>query len=230
MVRRVVAFCLVFLSVCSVGCRMCCTPYDYRVSGYIDRSDDYRGFDPMYRAGSIFGQGTCPVVCGDTYFVRDTGDLYNNAGNYGVTTLVSAVHRDYVPTESSPQTNSGSIAIPQRSPENNGMTIDPSRNGIDSVPTIQDLIKQPRGTTPVPEPITPPARPKVVLPPVDDPSIETIPFSPSDQPRIVPPGMLPTQRDTELPITLEELRRLDPSIKDVQIISIEDAGLESMVK
>jgi len=58
----------------------------------------------------------------------------------------------------------------------------------------------------------------------DDSTIESTPFSPSDA--ITPPpqpGVLPMKTD-ELPITLEELQRLDPTVRDVQIISIEDAA------
>jgi hypothetical protein len=68
----------------------------------------------------------------------------------------------------------------------------------------------------------PPTKPKVVIPSFDDPSIETVPFSPSDE--VLPPNPFPMPAESDQPITLEELHRLDPSVRDIQIISIEDAA------
>jgi hypothetical protein len=229
MSRLAMSFCLLSLLLCSVGCRMCCTPHDYRISGYVDRYDDYRGFDPMYRAGSILGNGTCQTVIGDACYVGDTGDFYTNAGNYGVTTPVSAVHRSFNTFEPQPEMQSPPIGIPPQIPGNGDMITIPRSDAPHSrVPTVEDLLSRPRGMMPIQQPIIPPSRPKAVQP-TDDPSGEVIPFSPNDAP-VVPPSSLPTILDTDSPITLEELRRLDPSIRDMQIISIDDAAIESIIK
>jgi hypothetical protein len=85
-------------------------------------------------------------------------------------------------------------------------------------------------------PIMPPGRPRVVPPASSEPSGDAIPFAPGDE-AIIPPSTmptnldaLPTTLDTDTPITLEELRRLDPSIQDLQIISIEDAGVGTPIR
>jgi hypothetical protein len=210
---------------------MCCTPHDYRISGYVDRYDDYRGFDPMYRAGSVFGRCAYQTVIGDAYYVGSGGDFYTNAGNYGITTPISTVRRSpshtFVPQ---PDTPKELIGIPDYTPGNGSTIIVPvPENSNNRIPTTQELIERQRGMIPMPLPVTPPLRPKVVPMPSDNPSGEVIPFSPSDE-QIAPPSPLPTILETDSPITLEELRRLDPSIKDMQIISIEDASVEALLR
>jgi hypothetical protein len=230
MARPVFAFCLLSL-LSFVGCRMCNTPYDYRVSTSINRCDDYRGFHPLYRAGSIFGNGgcdTCQTAFMDTDYVGDMGDLYHNAGSYGVTSPISTVRR--TPDGFAIPPKPGVVSIPSDDPRRETITEPRNRD----VPSVQELRDMPRGglSTPNPLPLTPPpVRPRVTLPPsgTPDPSIETIPFSPSDE-VVVPPETFPIIKDTDPPITLEELRRLDPSVKDIQIISIEDAGVDILVR
>lgn len=175
----------------------------------IDRNDDFRGCGPMYRAGSILsGDGDCPV---DVAY-GGSGNLYSNAGNYGVTSPISPLRRSPSTTETRPR--------PVQSPEWEAPIFEP--NG--SVPDLDDLIKQPRNTSPMPTPLMPPSRPRVTPPIFDDTSDDSIPFSPSDAP--VPLSGFPIIMDSDdPPITLEELRRLDPSVRDVQIISIEDAAV-----
>jgi len=228
MSRFVIAFCISSLLLCSIGCRMCPTPHDYRVSTYIDRCDDYRGFNPLYRAGSIFGggDGTHQGFC-NAYYEGDLGDIYSNAGNYGITTPVSMVRRS---------TGSGTFETVPRTdlnPEGERINV-PSRvqepNG--TMPTLEDLLQRPRGTMPSPLPVTPPGRPRTAPPAFEDADkspIDTIPFSPNDE-VITPPNTFPSMLETDPPITLEELRRLDPSIQDMQIISIEDAASGATVR
>jgi hypothetical protein len=211
---------------------MCCTPHDYRITGYVERYDDYRGLDPMYRAGSILGHGANQTYIGDAYYVGSTGDYFNNAGNYGVTTPVSTVPPSLGPIEITHPGHEQIIGIPERAPENGGGIIEtPGRGNGSRVPTLDDLLG-PRGMLPTPQPIiTPPTRPNVIPPSLDDDA--PIPFAPGDaldgEP-VAPPKTAPTKSESDPPITLEELRRLDPSIQDVQIISIEDAGLETFLK
>ena len=236
MLRLVVSSCFVSLILFAVGCRICTSPCDYRISAFIDRCDDYRGSNPMYRAGSISGGwcGTHQVVRGAVY-ERDYGDYYSNAGNYGVTTPVSMVPHtpphtdtlDYQPDITHPNW----ISKPPQL-HNEGGILPPVFNGLNGVPNIEELIDRQLNTIPFPTPITPPIRPRT--PPSETMPSDVIPFSPSDaQPidgtpteeKITPPRTLPTIMETDgPPITLEELRRLDPSIQDVQIISIEDVS------
>lgn len=220
MFRFISILCLSYLFLCSVGCRMCNTPYDYCISTHIERPDDFRGCGHMYRAGSILG-GDGNNICQTAYFER--GNLYNNAGNYGDTAPISSAYTSS-PHEPRQRSRQNTIAVPQDNPEAGGWISDPrDRLPDDLVPSVEDLINRRRETTPIQIPLSPPGRPRVTPMP-DDSTIESTPFSPSDA--ITPPpqpGVLPMKTD-ELPITLEELQRLDPTVRDVQIISIEDAA------
>ena len=245
MIRLATTFGLLSLFFCSVGCRLCDTPQDYRIPGYINRCEDYRGFNPTYRAGSVLGgdrHDTCQTVIGNAYNAGNTGDLFSNAGNYGLTTPVTfmstspSTFETPVPSRVEQQTpDQRTIGVPQHDPIQQ-IIIEPRRNGTSTVPSVEQLLQQPRGTMPDALPITPPTKPRVVPPTSDDTLIETIPFSPSDVP-IVPPsskptGTNPTSTHTApgLQITLEELRRLDPSIHDLEIISIEDASVGTSIR
>ena len=241
MFRFAVAFCLSSLILCSVGCRLCSTPYDYRISTYIERPFDYRGFNPMYRAGSIAGGlGDTHHVVRGTFHEDDFVDIFSNAGNFGVTTPISMLRHTPDPGVGSFETRPSfenqpsidrPIAIPHQPPEE-GFFFEPRVREPDGrVPTVDELLDRQRGTMPLPMPITPPGRPDAA--PQGVGGIPTIPFSPSDEviapPSTFPPIMetdspnnFPTRMETDPPITLEELRRLDPTIQDVQIISIED--------
>ena len=229
MSRFIVPFCLLPLLLCSVGCRMCHSPYDCCIPAYIDRCDDFRGCGPLYRAGSILTNGgcsTCQTVIGDAIYEGNTGDFYINAGNYGITTPVATVRRNSdsfeFPLRQDQHSQDRTIAIPLQKPQEEDIIFEPGRNvPINSLPTIEDLIKQPKRES-LPMPIIPPAKPKVVPPFFEGTPIESSPFSPSDE--VVPPNVFPPiTTKTDPPITLEELRRLDPSVRDFQIISIEDA-------
>ena len=230
MSRPVITLCLLSLLLCSVGCRMCNTPYDYCLSTSINRCNDYRGFNPMYRAGSIFGSHGCctyQTVYEDAYYVSDTGDFVNNAGSYGNHSPVSLMRRNADNFEPRPQREP--IAIPTFEPGAGGM-MEPTRKNSDTgLPSVQELLDRPRGTTSNSIPLVPPVRQKVAPPSHKDASPSTIPFSPSDE-EIVPQDPFPRTTDTDPPITLEELRRLDPSVRDLQIISIEDAAVESATR
>ena len=230
MVPPVIKLGLLSLLLFSVGCRMCPTPHDYRVSGYVHRCDDYRGFNPVYRAGSIFSGldcGTCQTDIGDAYYVGGAGGFYTNAGSYGNTIPISTIRR--TPDGSDIRPPRVPVAIPMLEPDAGGL-IEPRRNNTDTdLPSFQELLNQQRGTTFPPTPLVPPTRERVAPPPLDGAPTDTIPFSPSDE-VIVPPDPFPTTTDSDLPITLEELRRLDPSVQDLQIISIEDAAIEAAAR
>jgi hypothetical protein len=171
-----------------------------------------------------------------THHEEEFIDYYSNAGNYGITTPITTLrHTPGTSTgtfETRPSIEHRPIAIPQQSPEEDSFFLLPRVRESDGVPTIDELLDRQRGTTPLLMPITPPARPGTAPLGLEDMPI--IPFSPSDavpngimpmDEAINPPSTfpLPTFMETDgPPITLEELRRLDPTIQDVQIISIED--------
>ena len=232
MSRFFITVCLLPLVLSSVGCRMCQSPYDCCIPAYIDRSDDFRGCGPMYRAGSIFtsnGSGSCQTVAGEVMYVGNTGEFYSNAGNYGITMpVVSMGRRSTDPYEIRLEQDRSTIAKPRQIPEQiiEPHPLAPLPESLETVPSIEDLIKQPRRETMpspmMPMPITPPAKPKGSIPSFDDTPIETLPFTPSEEAE--PSNLLPITTDMDMPITLEELRRLDPSVQDLQIISIEDAA------
>ena len=207
MFRFVVTLCFLSLLFCSVSCQMCDSPHDYRLTGFVDRQYDYRGFYSDYRAGSLFSDDRYDV----SYQTAD--NLYSNAGNFGTTTSVTIERRDPDP---------GMFGI---SPDDTDAFGIPDRP---SVPSVPDYLRTP--ARPDTSPTAPSAIPGVApLLFEGTPGETTTPFSPSDE-IVAPPSTVPTILDTELPITLEELRRLDPSVQDIQIISIEDAALETQVK
>ena len=231
MFRHVIVFCLLSLLICSVGCQMCCPPHDYRISGYVDRFDDYRGYNPMYRAGSILS-GEEGMVIGNACYVGSTGDVYHNAGNYGFTAPATIVRPHPSTLDTYPVPEPSLIGIPEQPPKDDETIVRP-RQPIEGVPTIEDLLNRQRGTSSDAIPVIPPPKPRVV-PPIsapssDDPSMEVIPLSESDEVEL-PTTIFPVIKDVDSPITLEELRRLDPSVQDVQIISIEDAAVNSTTR
>jgi len=186
----------------------------------------------MYRGGSIYcceGCKSCQTGIRSAHSAGSTGDYYNNAGNYGFTSPVTLERRSLdnfnVPKV---KRGGGSIGIPQDDPGER-YSDDPIWEGS-KVPTLEQLLQQPR-TPDVPGvmPTVPPPRPRVPAPNLDRSPIDTIPFSPSDE-VVVPPDPFSTELDMEVPITLEELRRLDPSVQNFEILSIEDAGVESPVR
>jgi len=163
--------------------------------------------------------------------VGSTSNYYNNAGNYGSTSPVTLERRN-LDNFNVPKIRRGgnSIGIPQNDP-GEGYNGEPRWDNSD-VPSVDQLLQQPR-TPSVPGvmPTVPPTRPRVPAPTLDSSPIDTIPFSPSDEVGVPPvPDPFSTEVDMEVPITLEELRRLDPSVQDFQILSIEDAGVEASVR
>jgi hypothetical protein len=233
MYRFVVVFFLVSLLLCSVGCRLCSSPYDYCIPAHISRPHDFRGCGPLYRAGSILsgdGYAVSQMSHGEIVYVNNAGEFGSNAGNYGTTTPIvfPTVQRSSDSLVSPPRLESSLVGKPLESDPIPG----PFRDPNNAIPTVEELLEQQRrGIMSEPMlhvPISPPSRPRVDVPPFETTPIEAIPFSPSDAPMLSPPPIptspFPAETDMDAPITLEELRRLDPSISDVQIISIEDAA------
>ncbi|MCL2005386.1 MAG: hypothetical protein FWG73_04395 [Planctomycetaceae bacterium] len=207
--------------------------------GYVDRFNDYRGLNPFYRAGSVLNDthsGAHPSV---------TGDVYNNAGDYGITSPV-IMHQESAPRPF----DQDPISVPQQGLESGGFIVDPHTDtpGVltPDRQSIQDLLSRPLGTiqnttpgtlpdslpsTQMPPPTIPRAAPlpfdgapsgtvpeSMPFVPIPGDGIESLPFPPIPA---TPPNIL----ETELPFTLEDLKRLDPSVQDLQIISIEDAAV-----
>jgi len=231
MFRIVLSCCLLILCFGSAGCRMCCTPHDNRIAGFIDRCGDYRGFNPDYRAGSVFGDNKCGTFSADIQdahyrgsdhgsYHGSPGDVYSNAGNYGETTPVTNVPRSS--DSIFPHTRSGgqTIGIPDVSPDK---WLPKTIHG--DVPDIRSIFREPTDLPPMQIDTPTPERLRLA-PPLPDAPIPFTPITPNDE-IVIPPRTFPTIQETELPITLEELRRLDPSVHDIQIISIEDAAIET---
>ncbi|MDR0704617.1 MAG: hypothetical protein LBF88_06465 [Planctomycetaceae bacterium] len=149
---------LVILISNAVGCRMCGTGYDYCTSAYTGRTEDYRGCDPLYRAGSIFNANSEEITDSEGQIIRAT-----NAGNFGVTTPVHRVRVN--PSRLEPRSNS--IGRPSLAPSPNGSNNNDEPE--DFKPRIEDLLQD---TTPVK-----PTRPTVNPPLTRQVPIETIPFS-----------------------------------------------------
>lgn len=173
---------------------MCGSPYDYCMPTYLDRTDDYRGCDTLYRSGSIFQQGDCYLGYGDDDTVIDRSA---NAGNFGVTTPVGSKK----PGLGSQRPGSGiTIGRPTEEPLLNG-------NGFDTPTGVEELLRENQPGAPTP--LMPTPRETVPPPPAQEPPVETMPFT-------MPSVKEPT-------ITVEDLRRLDPSVTDIKIITIDDA-------
>ena|GEM_PF-1525736 len=256
MFRFLVTLVLAFILLQFAGCQLCNTPNDNRVAAFIDRCGDYRGFNPFFRAGSVFFNESGQQAM--------YGDIYANAGDFGRIESIAAGERAD-PGRVSPHSIDTPWQdwdidrdIPPRGAP--GIEMQPGQPG--RVPTLQELLEQPRGTPtstppgqllpPLPSGIPMPAPlPSGTLFPGDlfnresetysEP--ETLPFVPGDNitrpPReaesfngpsgtfspmptpVIPPGV----SEYDLPFTLEDLRRLDPSVRDVQIISIEDSAI-----
>ena len=228
MLRLVATFCLLSLLLSSVGCRICSTPYDCRVPANINREDDYRGFSSMYRGGSIYtceGCRSCQTNIRNANSVGYTGDYYNNAGNYGYTAPVTTQQRNLDGFNApKPRQGGGSVAIPLDDP-GAGYGVDSSWND-GKTPTAEQLLQQ-QQRTPDGLQIAPPPKTRVPAPTLEP---DTIPFTPSDGVVVPLDDPFPVNVNTEVPITLEELRRLDPSVQNFEILSIEDAGMESPVR
>jgi hypothetical protein len=159
-----------------------------------------------------------------------TGDYYNNAGNYGYTSPVTLKRRNLDSFDAPRQRYGGdSVAIPQDDP---GERYNEPRWYDSTVPSVEQLLQQPRtpsepGVMPTVPPTT---KPRVPAPTLDSSPIDTIPFTPSDGVAVPQTEPCPMGGDMEVPITLEELRRIDPSVQKVEILSIEDAGVASPVR
>ena len=173
-------FFFVFAFVLLVGCRMCGSPYDYCVPAHTHRSDDYRGCNVFYRAGSIFWNVGSTDAGADIGFVTDRSV---NAGNFGTTTPIESnrpTQRMLEPRKLDRPT----IGIPHKSAA-------PPLNGTED--------SQPFNVpAPGEHPVSPPPT-----------GFTPIPF---DQ----------TQNQVGPSITIEELRRLDPTVTDVRILNVED--------
>jgi hypothetical protein len=208
MTRSISLLVILMLLAASAGCRMCGSPYDYCISGYVDRADDYRGCDPFYRAGSVF-------YCSDSF--ETDGAIIANAGNYGNTTLIEAVNRkeDF---KVNPNQRQQTPYRPSLTP----IAKPPLPLGIenDSTVPIPDIDQILRDSQPIQQQMPLP-KPEIPRTPQPAPKSETIPFVPNEPIQ----NVLPPVTTGEPTITIDELRRLDPSVTDIKIISIEDGDL-----
>jgi hypothetical protein len=119
-----------------------------------------------------------------------------NAGNFGVTVPVDRVRLN--PSRLEPHSGSP-IGRPSLAPSPNGNNNDDEPENF--IPEIEELLRQ--DTTPIK-----PTFPTINPPTTRQTSIETIPFS---------------AQSGEPTFTVEDLRRLDPSVTDIKILNIQDS-------
>ncbi|MDR0335734.1 MAG: hypothetical protein LBI18_01450 [Planctomycetaceae bacterium] len=151
----------VFCVINSVGCRMCGTQYDYCMPAYTGRTEDYRGCDSLYRAGSIFNCYGEEVVDSEGQIIRAT-----NAGNFGVTLPIDRFRSS--PSQLEPRSGT-QIGKPQLPPTPNGNNDNNIEEQEQTIPGIEDLLQN---NTPI-KPAIPTVRPPVTR----QISAETVPFS-----------------------------------------------------
>jgi hypothetical protein len=165
---------------------MCGSPYDYCVPAYTQRTDDYRGCNVFYRAGSVFWNND---ACCDGMGVDFVAD---QSMNFGTTTPVD-LKRPTPRTLGPRKTERATIGIPSKPatlPSNDAPSND-FKPFEEQIPSSPDLPTSP-----------PPTLPRSFDPPM-----------PFDQ----------TQNQRGPLITIEELRRLDPTVTDIRILNVEDA-------
>ncbi len=183
----------------SFGCQMCGSQYDYCVPAYSDHEGDYRGCDPMYRAGSIFnGNGE-----DSSYFNDPDCKDCKSDGNVGLFGKTTNIDKAKAPRKSLTTKGPG-LGIPESQPLPDGSRqTGPEIDDSIPIPTMEDLLKG----IPSSEPMVP--SPQPTQPPSTRPdAIESSPFVP---------------QTVEPKITVEELRRLDPTVTDVKILNIDDS-------
>ncbi len=212
-------FSLVLLS-CSVGCRMCGPSLDECVPAFLERSDDYRGNSPFYRAGSIYGVETGKGISRAV-----------NAGNFGITTPVSQAQLQFkkpgyglTSPDDAPDEGDSEFQIPTMEDLTSGVRGYHGQN--EKTPAISLPANSPFQSVPVTEPVLEPMPTTEPVPEVfpnddtiDNDSIETIPFA----------DTFTESSMAEPSFTVEDLRRLESSegVTDIEILNIEDTLDES---
>ncbi|MDR3233284.1 MAG: hypothetical protein LBT46_06440 [Planctomycetaceae bacterium] len=243
MLRYCFVICLLLFAAGSSGCKMCCSPYDYCVPATINREDDFRGCGPNYRAGSVFRDADCRSCGGsnDSNIVL----LNTNAGNFGRITPVSArAAEEQNPSATAPlpaapqlpQKNRPAIAKPPAPPVQKPRVPidinlnDPFRSQGVPLPSIDELLKKNNAEPPIDflpaeptapvVPVTPPSR---VPPNTSD--VETMPFVESEPLPAVQNEFSPQAATGEPAITIETLKKLDPTATDIKILNVEDSAV-----
>lgn len=204
MTRKIIPlFLAVFIALSvsiSSGCRMCGSSFDACVPAYLQRENDYRGCDPLYRSGSIF--------YGNADYSDTSGDLncvdcsLTNAGMFGRTERIGK--------GKTPQTIRSMTQ--DRQNESNRKDL--------HVPTIEDLIKG--KPTEEPEAPSPFGVPESI--PYETPMPNTLPNSLPQPPQTIPFSTNDPKVTGGPQISVEELRRLDPdpNITDIRILNVDD--------
>ena len=184
---------LVVLAIASlVGCRMCGSSYDHCIPAHTSRTNDDRGSNALYRAGSILGPRDALSNEFDGTNAEFVTDRSVNAGLFGTTTPVE-LKRPTLRALEPRKLDSPPIGIPPRSatPPPNGRPAEDFRRFDEEILTLPVLPILPPQTVP--------------------PSFTPLPFDQTDSQGIPP-------------VTIEELRRLDPTITDLRILNVEDVS------
>lgn len=230
---------------------MCCSPYDYCIPAIIDREDDFRGCGPNYRAGSLF----CNASCGDcgtndiTFLAANAGNFGKTipvSAVNGEPMQPDANSTGSLPPSIPDTFEHPAIAKPpavEKPPVKQPIDLDLNDPfSGQPLPTIDELLKKsgteetkpplkpkngtPKSAKPVavpvqPVPITPPAA--RTLPSSD--GIDTIPFVESDAQPPVQNQFQTNPSASEPIITVDELKKLDPTATDIKILNVEDSVL-----
>lgn len=199
----------------AAGCRMCSSTYDYCGPTYDGRGPEC-ACDPLYRAGSIiYPCGAAVEGCQSCSFGVST--TQSQIRTYGDTATTTSTFTS--PSGRGTGTVQGAgkrVAVPQDVPNGNDSydgIYEPDDAGDYTVPPLPERqwVTPPNGTHRLPN--TPQSNP------ADATFNSTI-----NQPRRLPAS----QEDFGL--TLEELRREDPSITNVEIISVEELDATENLK
>ncbi len=206
----------------SVGCRMCGSTYDYCGPTYTGDAWDPAG-DPMYRANSILsptnGEGI-GLFAGD-----DCIDCKKGAAATPTMPMKLGAGGPAKPGFSTKTQGGGSrIAVPSVAPNGSapgfGEIMDESTDPNEYTVPPGNLNWQSPDSKPQPEPLQPePLQPEPLQPEPVRPNTPSTPFRPG-MTQSDPYGNLSESEDFS--ISLEELRKEDPSIMNVRILGVEE--------
>ncbi len=186
---------------------MCGSSLDACTPALLCRDADYRGNNPLYRAGSIF--------YGHSHHASQVvlADRAHNAGNYGQTTPTTQNQKPEDSSSFAPwmlDTNTDPLDVPSiEELKNNtryiGIPTDIPTDSPREIPTVPDAVMPPRDTAP----------------PSEENSIETIPFVNTSTGPLTKPNSYPIFEEPQF--TVEDLRRLESSdVTEIKILHVED--------
>lgn len=192
---------LMMLMIALAGCRMCASPYDYCGPVFNDGGPNC---DPLHRVNSAFGSACCEKSYAEETIVGHHGSDIE-PGRYTEPKKPAAGKKSGVP-----------IGIPKNAPNGTtgrAMEIERGNDGYRAVDPNDYLI--PPGAAPGRFPDAPSIQPETPSGSGDVPS-------PFGAPAAPPTGTMNRLQRDDVDFDLEEIRRSDPSITNIEILSVED--------